>query len=131
MGRILLCTVLLVVPLSARGDEPTARELFDKGTAAYALGHFDEAAADYEKAFSIKPDPALLYNAAQAHRQANNKKRALMLYQNYVKLYGTRISNRADVERVIVTLKHAIESEQQASSAPPTGTNAPEREYGP
>src|SRR5437868_11164311 len=87
---------LIVLPGAAPAEE-SAKELFDRGTAAYALGHFEEAAADYEKSFSLKPDPALLFNAAQAHRQAGNKRRALALYQNYVKLYGNRVSNRVEV----------------------------------
>jgi len=104
MSRLCAWTTLLAVlavsaPAVSRAEE-SARELFDKGTAAYALGHFDEAAQDYEKAFSLKPDPALLFNAAQAHRQASNKKRALVLYQNYIRLYGNRVSNRAEVERI-------------------------------
>ena len=126
----LLAVIVVCAPAASRGDE-TAKELFEKGTAAYALGHFDEAAQDYEKAFSLRPDPALLFNAAQAHRQAANKRRALVLYQNYIKLYGNRVSNRAEVERIVASLKRAIESEQQASAVPPTETATPERESGP
>jgi tetratricopeptide (TPR) repeat protein len=130
MSRLCAWTTLLAVlavsaPAVSRAEE-SARELFDKGTAAYALGHFDEAAQDYEKAFSLKPDPALLFNAAQAHRQASNKKRALVLYQNYIRLYGNRVSNRAEVERIVASLKKAIDSEQQAASVPPTETATPE-----
>jgi tetratricopeptide (TPR) repeat protein len=122
---------MLLWATAALAEGETAKELFEKGTAAYALGHYDEAAAAYEKAFSLKPDPALLYNAAQAHRQAGNKKRALMLYQNYVRLYPGRVPNRAEVDRIIGSLKQAIESDQRASSAPPTETAAPGRDYGP
>jgi tetratricopeptide (TPR) repeat protein len=123
--------VMLCWATAALGETETARELFEKGTAAYALGHYDEAAAAYEKAFSIKPDPALLYNAAQAHRQAGNKKRALMLYQNYVRLYPGRVPNRAEVDRIIVSLRQAIDSDQNASSVPPMDTAPPGRDYGP
>src|SRR5947208_866572 len=119
---MLIVAAMLGVSANAVAQTETAKELFEKGTAAYALGKYDEAAADYEKAFSLRADPALLYNAAQAHRQAGNKKRALLLYQNYVRLYGSRVSNRAEVDRIIVSLRKAIESDQQAAAAPPTET---------
>jgi hypothetical protein len=68
--------------------------------------------------------PQLLYNAAQAHRLGGNKKRALQLYQSYVKLYGDEIGNRGEVERIIITLKVAVESDERAQTAPPTVTVA-------
>lgn len=64
-----------------------AKEYYDKATAAFALGSYPEAATNYEKAFSLKPDPALLYNAAQAHRLAGNNKRALELYKSYLRVF--------------------------------------------
>jgi tetratricopeptide (TPR) repeat protein len=114
---------LLVVAAPAHADNTAdARAHFDSGNAAYALGDYAAAAAEYEKAFALKPDPALLYNAAQAHRLAGNKQRALLLYQNYLRVYGKQVSNREEVQRHIATLKAAIESEQQAQTSPPTGT---------
>ena len=79
-----------------------------------------EAADLFEKAFELKQDPAILYNAAQAHRLAGDKKKALVLYQNFLRLFGEQ-ENRAEVEKRIVELKAAIEAEQAANTNPPTG----------
>jgi tetratricopeptide (TPR) repeat protein len=113
-------TVGLVMPagaVAAPVDE--ARALNDKATAAFALGRFPEAAAEFEKAFELKPDPALLYNAAQAHRLAGNKERALALYQSYLRVYGQG-DNRAEAEARVRELKEA-----NTRSAPVTGAPAP------
>jgi hypothetical protein len=110
----------LVMPagaLAAPVDE--ARALNDRATAAYALGRFSEAAEHFEKAFELKPDPALLYNAAQAHRLAGNRERALELYQSYQRVYGHG-ANRAEVDARVRELKEAI-----AKPAPVMGPPAP------
>jgi tetratricopeptide (TPR) repeat protein len=109
----------LVMPagaVAAPVDE--ARAVNDKATAAFALGRFAEAAEQFEKAFELKPDPALLYNAAQAHRLAGNKERALALYQSYLRVYGQG-DKRAEVEARVRELKEAI-----ARPAPVTGAPA-------
>jgi tetratricopeptide (TPR) repeat protein len=125
--RIALALFLLgALCLPARADNTTeARAHFESGNAAYALGDYPAAAKEYEKAFSLRPDPALLYNAAQAHRMANNKQRALLLYQNYLRVYGRQINNRDEVQRHISNLKHAIESEEQSQTSPPTTPVSP------
>jgi tetratricopeptide (TPR) repeat protein len=110
---------LILLGASAFADED-AKTLFTRGRTQYALGHFKEAADLFEKAFELKQDPAILYNAAQAHRLAGDKKQALVLYQNYLRLFG-EIENHEEVERRITELKAAIEAEQKANTNPPTG----------
>lgn len=114
----LIATVLFCT--ASRADEPDAKTLFTRGRAQYALGHFKEAADLFEKAFELKQDPAILYNAAQAHRLAGDKKPALVLYQNYLRLFGEQ-ENHVEVEKRIVELKAAIQAEQAANTNPPTG----------
>ena len=81
------------------------------------LAHYAEAAESYEKAFALKPDAAVLYNAAQAHRLGGNKERALELYQSYLCLYGG--DRRAEVEGHIESLKQAIEKDRAVATSPP------------
>ncbi len=117
----------MVAAAPARADRLSdAREHFERANSAYALGRFAEAADEFEKAFDLKPDPALLYNAAQAHRVAGNKPRALLLYQNYLRVFGDRISNAAEVQRHIDELKLAIDTDEKTKTSPPTGTIHPE-----
>jgi len=120
---LVLGLALVLVGAGAYADNKEgARAHFEQGNASFALGDYGAAAVEYEKAFALRPDPALLYNAAQAHRLANNKARALLLYKNYLSVYGQKVSNRDEVQRHIATLKQAIEIEQKSQSSPPTGT---------
>jgi len=97
-----------------------AREYLDKATSAFALNRYAAAAENYEKAFELKPDAAVLYNAAQAYRLAGNKARALDLYQSYLRMYGD--DKRAEIEKHIANLKQAIERDHAVATSPPTGT---------
>ena len=67
-----------------------AKEHYDQANAQYGLGNYSKAADEYESSFELMHDPALLYNAAQAQRLAGNKQRALLLYQNLLRVYGAR-----------------------------------------
>jgi hypothetical protein len=107
--RLVFLTVVFATgPLLANralaGNEEEARAYLDKATAAYALNKYAVAAENFEKAFELKPDPALLYNAAQAWRLAGNKERALALYESYLRVYPAN-DKRSTVEARIKDLK--------------------------
>jgi tetratricopeptide (TPR) repeat protein len=110
-----LAVTLLAIALSgrpARGAEPSAaRQAYDEATAAFGLGHYAEAAEKYETAFSLRPDPALLYDAAQAYRLAGNRGRALELYRNYLRLYPDR-QNADEARNQVAALTKAIQDER-------------------
>jgi tetratricopeptide (TPR) repeat protein len=116
-------------------DRAEARAHYDKGTGAYALGRYGDAASEFEQAFALKPDPAILYNAAQANRLAGKRDRALELYRSYLRVYGRRAEHASDVEWHIGELQKAAEVERAASPAPPSAgaplAPAPALEPGP
>lgn len=123
VGRLVLLLTVLAVGGRARADNiEEARAYVNKATAAYALNHYAVAAENFEKAFELKPDPALLYNAAQAYRLAGNKERALELYESYVRVYTSRKDTRPDIEGHIKQLKEAIEHDKAAATSPPITT---------
>jgi tetratricopeptide (TPR) repeat protein len=131
--RLLIAAALLVAAAPATADKlADARALYEQGNGAFALGKFGEAAELYERAFEAKPDSALLYNAAQAHRRAGNRSRALFLFKNYLTVYGSRVSNVDEVKAYIARLEREIADEKSAAAtAPPTkapasATKAPE-----
>ncbi len=118
-----LTLALLCLCAVARAEEEgKAKTYYDRGTAAFALGKYADAAAAYEKAFELRPDPAILYNAAQAHRLAGNKQRALDLYTSYLRIYGKGAPNKTEVQGHIVDLKKAIEHDARVANSPPLGT---------
>ncbi len=125
LGIATLTLLVLASPLfsgrtrAAEGDE--TRAYLDKATAAYALDHYAVAAENFEKAFELKPAPAVLYNAAQAYRLAGNKERALELYESYLRVYGKQ-DKRVEIEGRIKELKQAIEHDKAVATSPPTTT---------
>lgn len=121
LGLILVVSVLAVSVLERRAEAQDVNVYEQKATTAFALGHFADAAESFEKAFELKPDPALLYNAAQAHRLAGNKERALTLYENYLRVYGTK-ERRTDVAAHIDELRQAIARDKAVATSPPTAT---------
>jgi tetratricopeptide (TPR) repeat protein len=120
-GLIMTMFVLAGLQVAARAQGADTRSLEKKATTAFGLGRYAEAAENYEKAFEIRSEPALLYNAAQAYRLAGNKERALTLYQNYLRLYGNQ-EKRAEIEAHVEKLKAAIEQDKTVATSPPTGT---------
>jgi tetratricopeptide (TPR) repeat protein len=121
-GLMALVVALTVAPLAHASPEDDARVYLDKATAAYALNKYAVAAENFEKAFELKPDPALLYNAAQAYRLAGNKERALELYESYLRVYGKKASSREQVEQRIRDLKQAIAHDKSVATSPPNNT---------
>jgi tetratricopeptide (TPR) repeat protein len=117
-GLVVVC--LLSAPPRARADEHgDARAHYDRATAAYALGHFADAAAEFEQAFTLKPDPAILYNAAQATRLAGRRERALELYRSYLRVYGRRAEHAPDVEWHIAELEKQMAADAHDGGAEP------------
>lgn len=115
--------VALLVPLwatAASADSAAdAKAHYQRATAFFAVGEFAKAADEYQEAYTIKQDPALLYNAAQAYRLAGNNERAIILYKNYVRLYPDQ-PNIDEVRSQIDKLKDAIAAQEKAKNSPPT-----------
>jgi tetratricopeptide (TPR) repeat protein len=113
--------IILVLMMCGRAlgdDRSDAKAHYKRGLGEYALGNYAEAAKEYEAAFKLVPESALLFNAAQAHRFAGNRERALFLYQNYLRLFEDKIENREEVLRQIERLKAISEPKPHASPAP-------------
>jgi tetratricopeptide (TPR) repeat protein len=105
-------------------DAAEARDHYKKATAHFAVGEFADAANEYESAFKLKQDAALLFNAAQSRRLAGQNEKALVLYKNYLQLYP-KAKNVADVKEQITKLQEAITAAESAKTAPPTNTVEP------
>jgi len=117
---------------AARADGAAdAKAHYQKATAHFAVGEYREAASEYEEAFKLKQDPAILFNAAQAHRLAGENQKALLLYNNVIKLYPTS-PFAADSQERIAKLSQAGGSptapppaEARGSTPAAVGTPAP------
>lgn len=122
--------VLLVGSVRAQADDiAQAREHFRKGSKAFDLGHYREAVKEYEAAYQLKEDPALLFNIAQAYRLDGDNENALRIYKSFLNRVPDA-PNRLDVERRMDEARAAIERNerlkpQPAEPAPPSPTIAP------
>jgi len=98
----------------ARADEAEGRAHFGKAQTAYKLGQYEEAIREYEAAYRAMPEPAFLFNIAQAHRlqysmdkKASHLHQALSVYKAYLRDVP-KASNRAQVEKTVEELKTQI-----------------------
>jgi tetratricopeptide (TPR) repeat protein len=109
-------TVLLLASATAVAADD-AKAHYQRATAHFAVGEYHDAAIEYEEAFKLKQDPAILFNAAQSFRLAGDNQNALLLYNNIIKLYPSTQYAKDSKER--------IEKLAQATTTPPAATPAP------
>jgi len=121
---------LLLVSTLASAASPAkeqAKKHFQQAETAYRLGQYSAAIEGYEAAYQALPEPAFLFNLAQALRQQylidhkkGNLQRALTLYKTYLR-EARNAPNRELVQRLIEELKSilaTLESETAAAQAP-------------
>jgi translation initiation factor IF-2 len=110
-------------PASKLDDKDAARLEYKRATAAFGLGQYGEAAKAYERAFRLVPDPAFLFDAAQAFRLAGRKPRALELYRNYLRLFPTGAA--ADEARRHIEMLEKQLQPPEPVAAPVSAAGAP------
>jgi len=119
-STILVLVALLAAHMAWAGptedsDREAARIATKQATAAYNLGHYDEAASLYEEAYTRVPDPILLYDLGQSYRQANKLDKALIAYRSYLRTAAEDAPNRERVKAFVDELEWTFEI--QAKSA--------------
>ena len=124
---VAVCSIF--APGWAHADDAAvaARRHFESGTALYDVGRFDEAAREYDAAYQLRNDPALLYNLGQAYRLAGNQAKAIVTYRAFLR----RVPNspdRAEVEQRIVELQRQLDEQKAASRPAPTPQPTPQAE---
>lgn len=81
-----LALALATTSTPAPPDEldPRARELLERGIAAYERGDFPAAIAAFEEGYAIQPAPVFLYTWAQAARYMDDCETAVELYDRFL-----------------------------------------------
>lgn len=82
----------------------TARRHFDKADKLFALGRFDEALEQYEKAFDAKPIPDFLFNIGQCYRNLGDYESAIFSFRKFLTL-DPETQRRPAVEQLIDELE--------------------------
>ena len=111
--------------LAADATAPAAEDaktLINEGSAQYALGHFKEALADFEKVYLMKRVPALLFNIAQCHRQMKNFEEAAVTFRSFIRLApdSPQVGNAREL---LSQVEEAIRAQRAAQTTPPLDEN--------
>ncbi len=117
-GAGLLACVCVLSTRAFADDTALAREHYRRGSTAYYLQRYVEAAAEYEKAFEKKDDPSLLFNIGQAYRLAGENQKAIGAYRSFLSRLP-ETPHRAEVLALIEDVKKAIEAHNQTLQKPP------------
>ncbi len=120
-GHLLLIVLVLcqAAPTLARGQSSPrdqARKHFYAGEASYRTGSFREAVRSYQAALKLDPQPALIFNVAQCHRQLGERKKALFYYRLYLSDWQRKFPSRPipydkEVQGHIKKLEAGLEAE--------------------
>lgn len=111
-------------PGAPREDVEAAREHYRRALNAYDLGKYPQAIAAFEAAYEAKPDPALLYNIAQAHRLNGDLRKAVTFYRTYLRKVP-KAPNRAEVEQRIDALERQERERELSPEARPSDVSGP------
>lgn len=68
-----------------RPDLVAAKQAYEEALRAFNLGQWDEAVAGFQKSYKLSGDAALLFNVAQAQRQAGHVKEAIIAYKAFLR----------------------------------------------
>lgn len=101
-----------------------AREHARRGSVAYNLGNYEEAAHYYEQAYRLVQDANLLFNIAQAYRLAGKPDKALAAYKGFLRTAAPDHGNRAVAEQHARELEGTARTAEPARPAPSSGAPA-------
>lgn len=123
MRRVVIAAVLVGLTALASAQGPsgkTAGELFTEGQQRYAAGEYLVAADKFEAAYALDPDPAYLFNIAQAYRFGNACAKAATSYKAFL-LEVPNPPNATKVQQYLDQSEECAKTQAAAEPAvPPT-----------
>jgi hypothetical protein len=132
-ARVALLIALVHAGTAWCADLTEAREHYENALREFDLGHFEEAAQAFEASYRASGDPVLLFDIAQAYRQARNFSKALFFYKSYLANYARRGAvppRKSEVEQRIEEAELALgppTPPAPKAAAPPTAEPLPVR----
>ena len=139
--RMLFAGVLFtLVALDANADDRAleqARQYFQAGAQAYAVGEFEAAIQAFEQAYQLVPRPAVLFSIAQAERKqyfldhkAEHIRKAVELYRRYLN-EESQTARKGDAAQALSELEplvaHTAEAETKPDQPVPVAAPMPTR----
>jgi tetratricopeptide (TPR) repeat protein len=122
---MIACCALMPARARAESDKrQQAKEHYEKATRLYDVGKYGDAISEYEEAYLLVEDAALLFNIGQAYRLWDRPEEALRAYKNYLRRRPDA-SNRADVEKKIADLEKVIDDRHHGTTTTPPAVPPP------
>lgn len=115
VGAVALC--LSLFSGAANADKKAAKDAYVRGIKQYNLGEFKAALAAFTDAYNAHPDPSLLFNLGQCHRQLGDRQKAVTLYRSYLRETGEP-PNAVEVRRLIAVIEEALAKDQAKPAEP-------------
>src|SRR6478672_10773921 len=103
MTRWLALVLVMLFASVAHAEDlsmKAAKRHFDRGEKLFALGKFDAALDEYQKAFDAKPMPDFLFNIGQCYRNLGDYQQAIFSFKKYLKLEPDA-PDKDEVEKLI------------------------------
>ncbi|MHB8420172.1 MAG: protein kinase domain-containing protein [Myxococcales bacterium] len=91
----------------------TARARAEAAQIAYDVGRFDKALKLFSQTYELAPQPNLLFDIAQCHRQLGNTERALFFYQRY--LAHAPAGTNPRTAKKLIDMTRALQSDVRAA----------------
>lgn len=113
-------------PASQQDADQRARELFEKGRAAFADGQYRDAWEHFRDAYKLSKRPALLYNVGQSADRMRMDREALEAFRLYLKKLP-EAENRKEVENRVRWLEERLANEGAPAGRPETLDDSPEQ----
>ena len=108
LSRLVLTLLLMFLATKvAYANDPAtraAKRFYDRGEKLFALGKFDQALEEYQKAYDAKPLPDFLFNIGQCYRNLGDYDAAIFSFKKFLKL-EPEADNREQVEEYISDLE--------------------------
>ncbi|HTR49607.1 MAG TPA: hypothetical protein VMJ10_02805 [Kofleriaceae bacterium] len=129
--RLLSLVAVVAALLAARGGfaqvhlDPRAQQHVDAALKAYETKAWDVAINEFETAYSIDPNPALLYATAQAYRFANRCSDALVIYHRYLETHPNASQTSAAQNGISLCEQMQKQKPAEPVSPPPPSPTPP------
>ncbi len=106
---------------SANPNDQVAREHFNRGRDAFALGDFATAAREFDQAYQLSRRPQLLYNIGTAYERLHNWSEANVAFRRYLDEVPDA-PDRAEVEGRLRMIEVELQHQSEALQAPQAST---------
>jgi tetratricopeptide (TPR) repeat protein len=114
---LILTTALCGSGRAADRSVEDAKRFFYSAQTHFRLGEFEQALHDFQDAYRLRQDPALLFNIAQCYKHLGRLDDSLHSYRSYLRDAGN-VPNRETVEKSIAELEQKIAERDRATASP-------------